>query len=48
MVVFIGYLLSAVYGVTQLELGLRPVDLLPDGSYGERALIAQDQYLTGT
>uniref|UniRef100_A0A914GUF8 SSD domain-containing protein n=1 Tax=Globodera rostochiensis TaxID=31243 RepID=A0A914GUF8_GLORO len=38
------YLLISAYGCLNIEIGLEPLDLLPENSYGKRALIEAERY----
>ncbi|VDP24721.1 unnamed protein product [Heligmosomoides polygyrus] len=41
---FLAYLAVAIWGCTQVKLGLEPNDLLPDNSYGKQTLRLAEKY----
>lgn len=44
LLLFIAYLVISLYGCKHVKIGMEPKDLLPDNSYGKRALKIAEQY----
>ncbi|KAK6044456.1 hypothetical protein COOONC_18039 [Cooperia oncophora] len=44
---FLVYLGVAIWGCTEVKLGLEPNDLLPDNSYGKQTLRLAEKYFAG-
>uniref|UniRef100_A0A0N5BAG7 SSD domain-containing protein n=1 Tax=Strongyloides papillosus TaxID=174720 RepID=A0A0N5BAG7_STREA len=46
LLVFVFYLVIAVYGCLNIKMGLEPNDLLPENSYGKRTLRMAEKYFS--
>lgn len=46
LVIFVAYLVVAAYGCKNVKLGMEPKNLLPDNSYGKRALNITERYFS--
>jgi hypothetical protein len=44
LLLFMVYLMVALYGCQNVKIGMEPKDLLPENSYGKRALKIAEQY----